>query len=562
MCGRTMKIVRREFSSGAAEALITQGVRRLAAQVLAARGITKREDITPSPSSLPPPEDFNSAMQVADFLAHSIKSKKRICVIGDYDADGMTATALAADALRRMGADAFWLIPSRADGYGLSENLVAEAAAGGAQTLLTVDNGVSANDAIRAAKQAGMTVLITDHHLGGDCEAADALAHPHGESSAFAGLAGVGVAFYVAAALKKIMGAELPMGEYLDLVALGTVADRAPMNAINRTLAAAGIARLRRGGARAGLMRLAETANCDIPRFNGRDLAFRIAPRINAAGRLGNVAAAMKNLLARSDDEARTAAAVLDELNRRRAEIQRKTLHQARAALPSPLPAGIVAANRQWHEGIVGVVAGSLSEEENRPAVVFTAIGDGGGDDWKGSGRAPPGWDLYAIAEAAHKARPELLPRFGGHRRAVGFSLCGEPREFAELFAEICGATAPADSPPCEVDELPPLAEITAEAVAQLENIVWGEGFPAPLFTANFAVLSERALRGGHRALSLATTETGNGNGSGNKGNGALRAVQFNVPPTGENAFSALFRLSAERNGNAQLILEKTFSPR
>ena len=542
----TTKTIRREFDAAAAESLIAQNVSRLAAQVLAARGISERAQIAPPMKTLPAPEEFQAGGEVARHLADAVKNKKHIRIIGDYDADGMTSTALATHALKRMGAQVSWRIPSRRDGYGLSEAIVQQAKKDGAQTILTVDNGVAAEDAINAAKQAGMTVLITDHHLGGECKNADAVAHPRYDK-AMEGLAGVGVIFYVISALRKLINADIAMTDYLDLVALGTIADCAPMNSLNRALADAGIMQIRKYRARRGLLRLAESANCDITRINGRDIAFRIAPRINAAGRLDNVHSAMDNLLAENDTQASASAEFLEELNRKRGDMQRQTIGQVLASMPQQVPAGIVAADKEWHEGVVGIVAGILCDMHNIPAIVFTSNGKGG---WKGSGRAPPNWDLHGIINTANARHPGVLESFGGHKRAVGISANENGiGEFAKVFAKVCGENRPQNGGEKikEIDALPPFAEITPEAVAELENIVWGEGFPTPLFAARFGIAEEHPLRGGHRRMTL-VAEDGE----------QIPAVQFNAEPTGASSISATFRLSRGWRGGIQVIIEKT----
>ena len=541
-----MKIIQREFDRAAADKLIAQGISTLAAQVLAARGIGDKADIAPSLTTMPHPEQFESAVDVAKLLAHSIQNDKRICVIGDYDADGMTATALAVLALQQMGADVIWRIPSRGDGYGLSPALVKQAADSGAKTLLTVDNGINAIDAIRAAKTAGMTMLITDHHLGGDGDEADAVAHPK-SFAPLAGIAGVGVIFYVMAALKKQLRANIPMDAFLDLVALGTIADCAPMNAVNRALAHAGIMRIRNRKARGGLMRLAEHAKCDISRINGRDIAFRLAPRINAAGRMNKMQTAMDNLFADNDNAARQSVAALEDLNRMRGELQRDILEKARAHIlkMEPVPAGIVVADQQWHEGVLGIIAGILGDEYNRPAIVFAADGKG---NFKGSGRAPKSWDLHTIVQTADSRRPGLLLTFGGHSRAIGIGASADGiKEFAEVFAAVCAEQSGKEAT-LEVDTMLPLADISQQSVGELESVVWGESFVAPLFTGEYRVAEEKPIgaSGSHRRMLLADDS------------GQLPAVQFNTAPTGATSVNAAFRLSLGRYNEVQMTIVQT----
>lgn len=526
---------------------MAQGVLPLAARVLAARGIGDRADIAPKLSTLPPPDTFDGAQDVAKHLAHSINDNKRICIIGDYDADGMTATALAMQALTKAGADVIWRIPSRNEGYGLSESLVKRAAEAGASVLLTVDNGVNAEEAVRAAKSAGMTMLITDHHLGGECANADAIAHPR-TCPPLDGLAGVGVIFYVMAALKKITNATMDMGDYLDLVALGTIADCAPMNAVNRAFVHAGITRMRAGRGRRGLLHLAEMANCNLPMLNSRDISFRIAPRINAAGRMNKVQRAMDNLLARSDEDAKATSGALCELNTARGDVQRMILKQARADLDKKptIPPGIVASGKDWHEGIIGIIAGILCDDHRRPVVVFGGDGDG---NWKGSGRAPQGWDLHKILTTTAADNPGLITDFGGHNRAIGIKVDdGKMTAFADAFAQTCQSqTPPVDGSKTQVDALPPPADITPKAVAQLHDITFGEGFAAPLFAGEFGILSEKpmGIANNHRKLLLES------------GGKRFSAVQFNKAVTGASSIFALFRLDYGRYGDVRMLIER-----
>lgn len=483
--------------------LLEEGMPPLAARVLSARDIAGRCDIVPPLSALPPPDFLPDIGKLCEILAAAIRRGEKIRIVGDYDADGMCATALAAECLRRLGAKVSWRIPERArHGYGLHEEIVEESAADNAAVLLTVDNGVSAADAIARAKNLGIKVCITDHHLPPpQLPEADCIVNPRlrGRDSPGANLAGVGVAFYAMAALRTHLGATLKMSPFLDLVAVGCVADCMPMDALNRTLVGGGLAHIRRGQGRPGLAALVAAAQINAAEITCRDIGLAIAPRINAAGRLDKTQTAMECLLAQNKTQAAFAAAALSRLNEKRKKIVEKIM--AQAAPPPPNSSAVIIAllsarqkenppadaqtfvveeNANYLSGVAGIIAGKLSESHHLPTIIFTREKE----LWRGSGRAPPGRDLHRLLAKVAAVAP--IVKFGGHARAAGVSVRELP-PFARAFAEYCRGES-SSAPQWRVDEMPPPEEITPEAVAFLEKMVWGESFSRPLFAGAFSV--------------------------------------------------------------------------
>lgn len=518
--------------------LCEEGLPPLAARVLSARNIAARQDIVPPLSTLPPPEILPQIDKLCDILADAIRNHKKIWVVGDYDADGMCATALAVESLRQLGAETAWRIPERTrHGYGLHEDIAEEAAADNAAVLLTVDNGVAAGDAVARAKSLGMKVCITDHHLlPSTLPDADCIVNPQlgGSDSPGVNLAGVGVAFYAMAALRKHLDSPLKMAPFLDLVAVGTVADCVPMDTLNRTLVGGGLAQIRHRGGRPGIAALAAAAKMNSATCTCRDISHAIAPRINAAGRLDNSETAVQCLLADNMKEARRTAAKLSAFNVKRKEIVERIM--AQTAAPPPTAAAVVVSDSEWPAGVIGIVAGRLADLYGRPTVVFARVNG----EWRGSGRTPPGRDLYRlVADAAKNA---TVLKFGGHRRAVGITV-HEVAPFARAFEECCRA-APADAPQWQVDETPPQNEITTTALECLDEMVWGEEFSRPLFAGTFAVSEVKPIGQSHIKMRL-------------RGDGLnLPALAFYRREIGDTT-TAIFSLTKDLyTGNPAAIIE------
>ena len=477
-----------------------EGLPPLVARVLSARNVSAARDVVPPLSSLPPPSALPGMESLCDILADAIRNEKTICVVGDYDADGMCATALAVDGLRQLGAKTEWRIPGRLrHGYGLHKEIAEDAFAAGASVLLTVDNGVSAVDAVARAKELGMKVCVTDHHLPPPIlPEADCIVNPRlgADDSAMANITGAGVAFYAVAALRRRLDSPMEMNRFLDLVAAGTIADCAPMDATNRALVGGGLLQIRRGAARPGIAAIARTGRPDLANFSCRDISHSVAPRINAAGRLDESEVAMRCLLAENKRQASRAAAQLSEMNDRRKEIVGEMMAQIVAPLPSA--ESIVESNPECPPGVTGLVAGRLADLYGRPAVAFAKVND----VWRGSGRTPPGRNLYQLVKRAAKAGGVVA--FGGHRQAVGVTV-REVEPFARAFEKCCRSDKSENGELShrEVDETPPSSEITKEAVECLNAMVWGEGFARPMFAGAFSVSAKRTIGREHSAMRL-----------------------------------------------------------
>ena len=534
-----------------------EGVAPLLARALSARkNVNCKADIAPALQNLPTHRDLPGMENLARILADAIENNQPVCVVGDYDADGVTAAALAFSALKKMGAQASWRIPERPDGYGLNPQ-ISELAAQDARVLLTVDNGASAVEGVRRARELGMTVCVTDHHLppesSADIPPAHCAVNPKSSSEPWAApnLSGVGVAFYAMAALR----AELTgrgklhsppnLADFLDLAAVGTIADCVPMDAVNRSLAAQGLARIRAGRCCAGLRAILDLAGRPRESFNSRGVSHALAPRVNAAGRLNDAKSAMRCLLAENDAEARLAAARLEELNNERVRLQRLASDEAVLRVSDPPPDGIVLHDSDWHPGVIGIVAARLGDVYGRPAIVFAD--DGGGGRLKGSGRTVNGFNLHAALSGMRLARPDLF-EFGGHSSAVGVrASLSELGEFAGMFSRACGEFSWEDSEALEVDESPRAEEITLSAARQLDWVSWGMDFPVPRFAGEFGVVSERVMRGGHVRMILELEGR------------RFPAVRFFADPSGESRMTAVYGIEINHFGSgAQLVVERT----
>ena len=477
-------------------ALCDEGLPPLAARLLSARDISHADEALPPLKILPPPDFLPDIERFCEILSSNIRNKEKICVVGDYDADGICATTLAVECLEHLGGDVMWRIPSRVrHGYGLHIDIVKEAAEQGATTLVTVDNGISAQAAIAYAKSLDMTVCVTDHHQvsGENLPVADCLVNPRlNESDTGKKLSGVGVAFYAMAALRRHLQIDLDMRVYLDLVAIGSVADCMPMDLINRALVGGGLKQLRRG-MRPGLAALLSSSHAPI---TCRDISFMIAPCINAAGRFDSAEIAVECLLSKDKKTVWRQVSQLRELNQKRKTIVESIMRQATVNLSSP--SAVVLFNEQWALGFVGIVAGRLADLYRCPAMVFTRQQDG---RWRGSGRAPPQWDLYQIVSEVVTQLPADTC-FGGHRQAVGVTVA-DIEKFKQAFIDYSQTMSPVEDVKWLVDELPSAQEVTQEAVEYLEKMLWGEEFPRPLFAGEFEVSEEQTFGDNHCRMKL-----------------------------------------------------------
>jgi single-stranded-DNA-specific exonuclease len=480
------------------------GVTRTAAAVLVARGLRGAEESTrflePRLAHLSPPEGMMDRVEAVARIARAVRAKERICVFGDYDADGVTAAALLTDVLRALGAEVCVLLADRFDGgYGLSGPALARVRATGASLLVTCDCGSSDHERLDQARAAGIDAVVIDHHRVPDAPLpAVAFLNPHRPGCAFPykGLASVGLALSIGAGVRGELGVPLDMRRWLDFVAIGTIGDVAPLDGDNRPLVRAGLAALVRG-ARPGTRALAQIARCDTGALTGEDVSFRLAPRINAPGRLDKPDVALALLLAPSDAEAARLAAEVEELCTRRKEVERAVTAEALAMLEDPAMAAlpvVVLAKQGWHPGVVGIVAGRLASRLGKPTLILALDGDRG----RGSGRAPPGFSVY---DALVRVKDTLVG-FGGHHAAAGLDVeSNRVDALRDGFAQACSAMGVPDRTPAfAADALLEEGDDPARVLGDLTRFEpCGQANPSPRVAAPRArVLGTRELRGGH----------------------------------------------------------------
>ncbi|MEN9479780.1 MAG: single-stranded-DNA-specific exonuclease RecJ [Pseudomonadota bacterium] len=525
-----------------------QGMHPLLARLYAARGVTDKAELDYELKSLIPPSALTNASAAAQLLADAIEAEAKLLIIGDYDCDGATATAVGMRALKALGANVNFLLPDRFKlGYGLSPEIVDVAAQQSPDLIITVDNGIASLEGVARANELGIATLITDHHLpAATLPAADCIVNPNQPGCEFPSkhIAGVGVMFYVMLALRAELRergffADHPepnFADLLDLVALGTVADVVKLDRNNRILVSQGLKRMHAGRLQTGIAALFKAASRDPKKASAFDLGFLIGPRLNAAGRLADMRLGVECLL--TDDPARALqiAQELDTLNRTRREIESGMQEQALILLESinteDAAPGIALFDESWHEGVVGILASRIKEKLHRPVFAF-APSEGG--IIKGSGRSIPGLHLRDALDLVAKRAPDLLVRFGGHAMAAGVTVNAENFEkFRELFAQVAGELiAPADlTRTLETDGPLEGGYISLETARLLENEVWGQGFPAPLFLDDFEVEQQRVLKEKHLKLKL------------RKGNTRIEAIQFNFSTQPGTKTRAAFRLS------------------
>ena len=511
-------ITARPCPDDARTALEQAGLEPTWARLYAARGVTHLDQVAHRLPQLLPPSGLMNIDAAAALLANAIEKKQRLLIIADYDADGATACAVGVRGLTLLGARVDYLVPNRLEhGYGLTPDIVKLAAERQPDLLVTVDNGIAAVDGVAAANALGIPVLVTDHHLPGDAlPAAACIVNPNQTGCAFGSkhLAGVGVMFYVLLALRAELRqrgayaeqAEPDLRTLLDLVALGTVADVVRLDTNNRTLVENGLARMRAGKACSGINALFRAAGRDPARATVFDLGFMLGPRLNAAGRLDDMALGIECLLTDNADTARKLAQQLDTLNRSRRDVEADMLEEALGILATFSPSdshSLTAYQPGWHIGVIGILASRLKDKFHRPTIVF-ASNDAG--ELKGSGRSIPGLHLRDALDLIDKRHPGLINKFGGHAMAAGLSIpAGRHDAFGEAFeAVVRELIDPADLDGIiETDgELEASAHSYALA-AKLDHAVWGQGFPAPLFTATFDVTAQRIVGEKHLKLTL-----------------------------------------------------------
>jgi len=545
-------------------------VPELLRRVHAMRGATGIDQAQPRLAHLLSPDTLSGIDVAVQLLVSAIDAGRHIVVVGDFDCDGATACAVGVRGLRMLGAThVSHAVPNRmVHGYGLSPGLVDELSALAPDLLVTVDHGIACLPGIAAARARGWQVLVTDHHLPGPAlPQADAIVNPNQPGDAFPSkmLAGVGVIFYVLMALRRHLrdagrfgtGPGPDLSVLLDLVAVGTVADLVPLDANNRALVAAGLRRLRAGQGCAGLHALAAVAGRDAARLSATDIGFGIAPRINAAGRLEDMALGIACLLSDDHGEAHELACILNQINGERRAVQQQMTEEAEAALSRLAPDASGAADvlclfdPQWHPGVVGLVASRLKERHHRPAIAF-APADEDGRLLRGSARSIPGLHIRDVLAAVDAANPGLIERFGGHAMAAGLSLGREALPaFEAALRETVGRLLDPALLQAEIHsdgELLPHEFGRDSAEALRDGGPWGQGYPEPLFDGEFDVLAWRIV--GERHLKFELGQQGR----------RLNAIEFGAWP-GETPAARLrlaYRLEPDdyRGGDAvQLVI-------
>ncbi|MEP1214596.1 MAG: single-stranded-DNA-specific exonuclease RecJ [Marinobacter sp.] len=508
-----------------------QNLPPLLRRLYAARGVTSDEQLRYTLKHLASPMELRGIDRAVSLLSEAITSQQRVLVLGDFDADGATSTAVAMLGLGMLGLnDIDFRVPSRfSDGYGLTPGIIHRLQEDAAlpDLLITVDNGISAVEGVRAARELGIKVVVTDHHLAGEIlPDADAIVNPNQPGCPFLSknAAGVGVMFYVLTALRKHLREQglLPdpqpnLGNLLDLVALGTVADVVPLDHNNRIFVEQGLRRIRQGEARPGILALLEVAGRDHSEISSTDLGFVVGPRLNAAGRLDDMSVGIACLLADSRDEARRLARELDTFNRERRTIEKDMKTQAQDLLASMsldiegLPWGLALFDTDWHQGVIGILAARIREQTHRPTIAFAP--DDNGEDIKGSARSIPGLhirDVLAVVDARH---PGMMKKYGGHAMAAGMTLSRSDLDaFSEAFDRAVRDTLRVEDLEAAIttDGLLSPDELHLDTATLLKRAgPWGQHFPEPLFDGNFRVVSQRIVGENHLKLVLQPEEGG-----------------------------------------------------
>ncbi|MEY2687582.1 MAG: hypothetical protein RL375_1780 [Pseudomonadota bacterium] len=534
----SLQLTLRDVAPRAAWALEQAGIHPLLARLFAARGIRGADELDDSPARLLPPTDLKGASEAAVLLADALAAGWHLVVVADYDCDGATACAVALRGLTMLGArhgHLSYVVPDRAvHGYGLTPAIVdlaiAQGARPGASVLVTVDNGIASLEGVAHARARGIQVLVTDHHLPASIDgqvvlpAADVIVNPNQPGCTFASkaIAGVGVMFYVLLALRAELrrrGAfdattQPRLDALLDLVALGTVADVVKLDANNRRLVAQGLKRMRAGRMSAGLAALFAAAGRNTARAGTQDLGFAIGPRLNAAGRLADMTLGISCLLTDDATLATDLAGQLDAINRERREVEAGMRDQAEILLHELLqrqgdnvPAAVVLFDPEFHEGVVGIVAGRVKDSLHRPTFVFARGSDGA---LKGSGRSIAGFHLRDALDLVAKRHPGLLKRFGGHAMAAGCTL--DEAGFATFATELQAvANEWLDTATLQrrlaTDGPLPAQYFEPQFVQLLDAQVWGQSFEAPVFVDDVEVVQQRLV--GERHLKLSVRHAG-----------------------------------------------------
>lgn len=499
------------------------GVSEVLCRVYASRGVTSPEELELSLEKLLPFEQLKGLAQAVEVLVAGLQQQKRFLIVGDFDADGATSSALSIRALRMMGAQHVdYLVPNRFEyGYGLTPEIVEVASERRPDILVTVDNGISSIEGVHRARKHGMQVVVTDHHLPGESlPDADAIVNPNQADDDFPSknLAGVGVIFYVMLALRSRLRAELwfeqqkipdpNLATLLDLVALGTVADVVPLDYNNRILVSQGVRRIRAGKCCAGIAALLEIGKRQQGRIVASDLGFVVGPRLNAAGRLDDMSLGIECLLTEDSPRAYELAGQLNALNSERREIEGKMRDEAMKDLKrlhldtdaESMPYGLCIFDEAWHQGVIGILAARIKEQFHRPVIAFASAGKdkNGMHELKGSARSIPGFHIRDALDAVAARYPELIQKFGGHAMAAGLSLTYENLEaFQQAFDQEVRRHLVEDDLRDVIHSDGKLNEsdLGLELAEQLREAgPWGQGFPEPVFDGEFEVISQRIV--------------------------------------------------------------------
>jgi len=519
----------------------------LVRRVLLRRNLASAAELDLSLRQLLPPESLMGIEQAVVLLMGHLERQGRVLVVSDFDADGATSCAVALRALRGLGFKHLdYIVPNRFEyGYGLTPEIVALAAQRQPNLIITVDNGISSVAGVQAAQQAGIQVLITDHHLPGPTlPDADAIVNPNQPGCSFASksLAGVGVIFYLMLAMRARLRdigwfdaagiTEPNLADLLDLVALGTVADVVPLDRNNRILVSEGLKRIRAGRACAGILALLQVSRRKRESLLATDLGFAIGPRLNAAGRLDDMSLGIECLLTESDQAAYAMAVQLDSLNSDRRLIEGEMREQAFRSLEKldlndvEMPAGLCVYDPAWHQGVIGILASRIKDKYHRPVIAFADAGlsEDGSTELKGSARSIQGFHIRDALDAIASRNPGLVSKFGGHAMAAGLSLAKQQlAEFSEAFSRYAAEQLGEEQLQAKVLTDGELAESelglpAAEAIAEAGP--WGQGFPEPLFDGLFKVLESRVLAERHLKLKVTPPD----------GLISVEAIAFNAP--------------------------------
>ncbi len=557
------KILKRRMVKGSID-----GVSPLLSRLYTGRGVVDRKDIDHSLVKMLVPDGLKGLPEATALVADSLRAQERILVIGDFDADGATSSAVLVHGLRSLGAEHVdYLVPNRFDfGYGLTPEIVEVAESRHPDLIITVDNGISSIPGIDCARRHGIKTVITDHHLPGEeLPTADAIVNPNQKGCNFPSknLAGVGVAFYLLSSVRRELRESLwfethtepNLAGYLDLVALGTIADVVPMDYNNRIMVQEGLQRMRRGNLRPGLKALLKLSGHQVKNVTATDLAYGVAPRLNAAGRLEDISLGIECLLTDDDQRANELARRLDQLNVERREIENEMKQQAitslgKLDLKQESAIGVCLYDEDWHQGVIGIVASRIKDKLHRPVVAFAKTAD---DEMKGSARSIPGLHIRDAFDAIAARNPGLLVKFGGHAMAAGLSLHpADYEKFSEEFdveaqrwlsEDDLLQTVITDGPLGEKYSIPLVREI-------LQACPWGQGFPEPVFDDEFEIVGQKIVAGRHLKMKLRPIDSAH----------ALDAIAFGHDQLAEGHHRRIaYRLDVNEyrgNQSVQLIIE------